>query len=395
MQPEPDVLALEEQFWKHYKVLLTGLEQGDGKTQRDESCAAARSIHDPVDVIKQILGRAETMIGFIDTMDEESLVESAQAILALAFVYIDKWGRDCRVTADELQVVSAVTGATPLEKLRKLVDEKGHDYNSGDVPYLSYCIWGLRSILHEIHKRALRLFSLSQTPDGEAKFEGAPSTAYDLCAYSLFLLAYLATFRGRCGGDASARRHGSLGRVPVDSPKDQLGVCPIGNVATLCYVRDGERTLMLRKADQDKVSATPAYNATGGKLGIGEDPRECAIREVREECGLEVTDLTLKGIVTVSGNEQLDFEGEYWHLFIYLVTAWSGQLAGAGPEGEPVWIETDSVAELSISEGDRLFLGLLDSPGWFEGHITYEHGEVVDQHFHRYGERPAQNVHET
>lgn len=49
-----------------------------------------------------------------------------------------------------------------LDELRRLVRKKGEDYNAGGISALEYWILGADSIFHEMHKRCLRLVSLSQ-----------------------------------------------------------------------------------------------------------------------------------------------------------------------------------------------------------------------------------------
>jgi hypothetical protein len=55
---------------------------------------------------------------------------------------------------------------------------------------LEYWILGADSIFHEIHKRCLRLVSLSQSPK-RPQFETEGESGLDLAAFCLFLLAYL------------------------------------------------------------------------------------------------------------------------------------------------------------------------------------------------------------
>lgn len=76
-------------------------------------------------------------------------------------------------------------------------------------------------------------------------------------------------------------------------------------------------------------------------------------REVLEETGLAVTAFRYRGIVTfVLGERQT----EYMHLFT--ATAWSGEEKECD-EGELAWIDRDALFDLTLWEGDRIFLRLL------------------------------------
>ena len=57
-------------------------------------------------------------------------------------------------------------------------------------------------------------------------------------------------------------------------------------LATLCYVVDGEKTLMLYRNKKEDDYHEGKWNGLGGKLEHGETPEECAVREVFEESGL-------------------------------------------------------------------------------------------------------------
>lgn len=62
-------------------------------------------------------------------------------------------------------------------------------------------------------------------------------------------------------------------------------------VAAVAFERDG-RVLTVRKRGTDR------FMLPGGKLEPGESAYDAAVREVREEVGLEVADLTLLGEFT-------------------------------------------------------------------------------------------------
>lgn len=77
-----------------------------------------------------------------------------------------------------------------VRALRALVDRKGRDYNAGDVSILEYWLLGNASIIHEIHKRTLRLVSIGRSGQ-RPEFESLPEIGLDIAAYALFLIAYI------------------------------------------------------------------------------------------------------------------------------------------------------------------------------------------------------------
>jgi len=145
-------------------------------------------------------------------------------------------------------------------------------------------------------------------------------------------------------------------------------------LATLAYVRSGNKTLMLhRNARPDDVHFGK-FNGLGGKFEPGESPEACMRREVLEESGLVVERAELKGILTFP-----DFAGgEDWYAFVFVVHEFSGALAANPPEGELVWVPTAEIPGLPLWEGDRIFLPWLEEPGFFSGVFAYRNGRLQE-----------------
>jgi len=143
-------------------------------------------------------------------------------------------------------------------------------------------------------------------------------------------------------------------------------------LATLCYVRRGEQTLMIHRVKKANDMHQGKWNGLGGKLDQGETPEECAIREIFEESGLRVHKPQLKGFLTFP-----DFaNGEDWYAFVFVVNDFEGQLIDSA-EGDLQWIDNTEVLKLNLWEGDRIFLPWLDQAGFFSGKFVYQEGKLV------------------
>ena len=57
-------------------------------------------------------------------------------------------------------------------------------------------------------------------------------------------------------------------------------------LATLCYIKDGSRTLMLHRIKKENDIHEGKWNGLGGKFETGESPEECVIREIKPFAGL-------------------------------------------------------------------------------------------------------------
>lgn len=144
-------------------------------------------------------------------------------------------------------------------------------------------------------------------------------------------------------------------------------------LATLCYVRRGDTTLMIHRIKKDNDIHQGKWNGLGGKMEPGESPEECATREVQEESGLIALKLIFKGILSFPS-----FSAEEdWYAFVYVVDEFEGQLIDS-PEGNLRWVDNNRILELNLWEGDLFFLPLLEKPGIFSGKFVYKDGRLSD-----------------
>ncbi len=142
---------------------------------------------------------------------------------------------------------------------------------------------------------------------------------------------------------------------------------------TLCYLERGDEYLMLHRTKKENDENHDKWIGVGGKFEAGESPEDCMRREIFEETGLTVTDYRYRGIVTFVS----DLYGtEYMHLFS--VTDWIGE-ARECDEGELAWIKKRKLFDLTLWEGDRIFLKLLqeDEP-FFSLKLTYRGDELTE-----------------
>ncbi len=144
-------------------------------------------------------------------------------------------------------------------------------------------------------------------------------------------------------------------------------------LATLCYVKNNGKTLMLFRNKKEKDYHRGKWNGLGGKFEPGETPEECAAREVREESGLIPKSMKLKGIITFP---MFDLQDD-WYVFLFVIDEFEGSLIDS-PEGELKWIPDDKLLELNLWEGDKIFLRWLSGERFFSAKFNYENGVFVD-----------------
>ena len=119
-------------------------------------------------------------------------------------------------------------------------------------------------------------------------------------------------------------------------------------LATLVYAIRGDEVLLHRRVKDPNKGL---WVAPGGKLEPDESPTECAVREMKEETGLEIEGPVLRGIMT-EVSPRPDYQ---WITFIFAAERWSGTLAPAAGIGEFKWVRTPEVFSLEIPPTDRIF----------------------------------------
>ena len=95
-------------------------------------------------------------------------------------------------------------------------------------------------------------------------------------------------------------------------------------LATLCYVinKTDNSTLMIHRVKKENDYHEGKWNGLGGKFENGESPEECAIREVKEESGLDIKNPKLHGFISFPM-----FDGvEDWYVFVFTATEFDGEM---------------------------------------------------------------------
>lgn len=168
-------------------------------------------------------------------------------------------------------------------------------------------------------------------------------------------------------------------------------------VGTLGYVLDrSTRTVLLvhRNARPDDEHLGK-YNGLGGKLEADEDIVAGLRRELREEAGLDLVSIVLRGTVSWPG---FGPNGEDWLGFVFLSDKWTGVAPDDNVEGTLEWMPLARLldachddpavrerAAVPLWEGDRYFLPLVfdDDPRAFHGVMPYRDGRPVDWRYSR------------
>lgn len=150
---------------------------------------------------------------------------------------------------------------------------------------------------------------------------------------------------------------------------------------TLCFPVDtAGRILLGRKKRGFGVSK---WNGFGGKLEPGETFRQCAVRELWEETGLQANsdDLELVGL--------LDFrfiaEPELNHLgYVYFIRTYAGHITET-EEMEPKWFSVEELPYEDMWKGDKTWIPMILQGHKIEGTVTFDEDNdtvyAIDIHY--------------
>ena len=140
---------------------------------------------------------------------------------------------------------------------------------------------------------------------------------------------------------------------------------------TLCYIERAHQYLMLHRTKKANDENHDKWIGIGGHIELGETPLACILRECREETGLTLIAPHYRGIVHFRSDVYPD---EDMHLFT--AERFEGGLTDCD-EGELAWIDKDRLLNLTLWEGDKVFLRLLDTRGDFFDLTLQYRGEAL------------------
>lgn len=138
----------------------------------------------------------------------------------------------------------------------------------------------------------------------------------------------------------------------------------------LTYLISDEKVLLIEKK---KGMGTGYYNAPGGHIELEETMLEAAIRETKEETGLDVSDLEERGTLYFQFKDGIRMTGH-----VFFAHSYTGELIDECDETRPFWCDIDKLDYSMMWEDDRMWLPLALQGKHFEGYFIFDDRKLLD-----------------
>jgi 8-oxo-dGTP diphosphatase len=119
---------------------------------------------------------------------------------------------------------------------------------------------------------------------------------------------------------------------------------PVVGVGAL--IQDGDRYLLIKRAAEPDAGL---WSVPGGLVEVGEKAEEAAVREAREETGLDVEVVKLLGVVDKIVRDE-DSQIKFHFVIVdFLVKPKGGSLQAASDALEARWVRAEEISDFEIS----------------------------------------------
>ncbi|MBI5061788.1 MAG: 8-oxo-dGTP diphosphatase [Candidatus Aenigmarchaeota archaeon] len=146
----------------------------------------------------------------------------------------------------------------------------------------------------------------------------------------------------------------------------------MAKIATLCHILDDGKLLLIKKK---RGIGAGFWNAAGGKVEEGEDIRDAAIREVREEVGL--TPINPEKI----GALDFYFGNELFMVVHVFLSREFGGVAMETDEALPRWFHVNDIPYNEMWQDDLHWVPVMLRNEKFTGKFYFdEHGKKLLRH---------------
>lgn len=136
----------------------------------------------------------------------------------------------------------------------------------------------------------------------------------------------------------------------------------------ITYVEDGDKLLFIEKK---RGMGEGYFNAPGGHIELEETAIEAAIRETKEETGLDVDNLEYRGVLHFNFKDIREIG------YVYFTKTFSGELKEC-EEARPFWINKAEIPYDNMWEDDKLWLPKALEGHKFDAYFIFDDKTMID-----------------
>ncbi len=137
----------------------------------------------------------------------------------------------------------------------------------------------------------------------------------------------------------------------IKTTSSDLGDAAVINGASIALFK--QRSVLLVKRGRPPFAGL--WSLPGGKLEAGEAPREAALRELKEETGLEGD---IDGVLDKVEISPPEADAARYRLTVFYGRARDGEPRAAGDAEAAEWVSLEDIEDLPMTEGTRALIWL-------------------------------------
>ncbi len=123
---------------------------------------------------------------------------------------------------------------------------------------------------------------------------------------------------------------------------------------------------------QERIKSWKGLSFPGGHVDEGESFVDSAIREIKEETGLDIKNLKSCGVVHWSNNKTFD----RYIVFLYKTTDFEGELITEMDEGKNYWVSINELKVQLTTNGFHNYLPMFFEEGFNEAFGSWNDDEL-------------------
>ncbi len=144
-------------------------------------------------------------------------------------------------------------------------------------------------------------------------------------------------------------------QIIKESQKKQMRRTENVELTVLCLITDGDRMLLQNRVKND----WQGYTLPGGHVEPGESFVDAAIRELKEETGLDIKNPRLVGV------KQFPIKDGRYVVLLFKATEYSGTVMSSD-EGQMEWVESDRLSEINTVDDFEDLMRVINDPALTE-----------------------------